>query len=91
MLEGDSSASPPFEWVVSRTCEEFNCLPSQAVKELLDDPTNLAIDIMELRSYARAKELLDNAKKPEDVPKSPAIDEVWMVQHELLKRRREGK
>lgn len=88
-MEGDS-VSPPFEWVISRICEEFHCLPTQAYKELMIDPLNMAIDIMELRSYANAKEILDHAKSESDIPKSSAIEQVWMVQHELLKRRREA-
>jgi hypothetical protein len=88
-LEGER-VSPPPEWVVSRVCEEFNCLPSQAVRELMNDPSNLALDIMELRAYSRAKEALDNAEKPDDVPNHPMIDRVFEVQYELLKRRKEG-
>lgn len=89
-MEGDPVLLP-YEWVISRVCEEFHCLPSQAVRELMNDPANLALDIMEFRAYARAKELLDNAKRPEDVPNSPLIEQVFLVQHELLKRRKEGK
>lgn len=69
-------------------CEEFHCLPSQAVRELMDDPSQIALDIMELRAYARAKECLDNAKDPKDVPDHPMIDRVFEIQAELLKRRR---
>jgi hypothetical protein len=87
-LEG-SSDEVPFEWVISRVCEEFNCLPSAAVRELMNDPAQMALDIIEFRAYARAKEALDNAKKPEDVPDSPMIEMVWLVQEEMLKRRKE--
>ena len=87
-MEGEGP--PPFEWVVSRVCEEFKCLPSQAVEELMNDPSHLALDIMEIRSYARAKEILDNAKKAEEVPKSKAIDRVWEITYELIERRKGG-
>ncbi len=94
-MEGDASNNSndtsdiPFEWIISRVCEEFNCLPSQAYREIMNDPSQMVFDIMELRSYARAKEILDNAKKEEDIPNSPAIDQVWMVQEELARRQKE--
>ena len=88
-MEGKESNIPtPFEWLVSRVCEEFHCLPSQAVDELLDND-RIVLDIMGLRAYARAKEAIDSAKRPEDVPDSPMVDQVFAVQAELLKRRRE--
>ena len=65
-------------------------MPSEALKELLDDPKQMALDILELRAYARAKEVLDNAKRPEDVPHSPMIDRVFLIQHEILKRKKAG-
>lgn len=86
-MQGEGDA--PFEWLVSRACEEFSCLPSQAVRELLDDPQQLALDVMELRAYARTKDALDNAKRPEDEPSGPMVEVVWDVMNELLRRRRE--
>lgn len=53
---------------MSRICEEFGCLPSEALRELEDDPQRLVLDVMELRAYARAKAALDNAKEPGDMP-----------------------
>jgi len=46
------------------------------------------MDILEFRSYARTKEIIDNAKDPKDVPDHPMVDQVFLIQHELLKRRR---
>ena len=89
MLEGEP-VSPPWEWVVSRVCEEFHCLPSQAVRELMNDPSQMALDIIDLRSYAQAKEILDNAKDSKDIPQSKSIDRVWEIMHELLKRQKGG-
>ena len=54
----------------------------------MNDPSQMAFDIIELRSYARAKEILDNAKDSREIPDSPAIDRVWEVQHELLGRQK---
>jgi hypothetical protein len=88
-LEGkNDEVKPPFEWVVSRICEEFHCLPTAAVNELFDDPGGMAIEILELRAYARAKEALDNAKSKNDVPSSPMVDKVMEIQSELVKRKR---
>lgn len=83
-------AIPPPEWLISRVCEEFGCLPSEAVRELMEDPTQLALDILELRAYARAKAALEQAERPEDVPRTRMVEEVWGVLHELLRRKRAG-
>lgn len=89
-MEGNPNVPIPFEWIISRICEEFHCLPSQAEKELFDDPKQMALDILELRAYARAKEMLDNAKRPEEVPDSPMIDRVFLIQHEIMGRKKAG-
>ena len=62
-------------------------MPSQAVQELMDND-QLVFDCIEVRSYQRAKELLDNAKSDKDIPDNPMIDTVFEIQHELIKRKR---
>lgn len=74
---------------MSRVCEEFHCLPSAAVRELMDDPSGLALEVMEQRAYARTKEQVDRASKDEDMPRGPMVDVVFEVQAELLRRHRE--
>lgn len=58
--------------MVSRVCEEFNCLPSRAVEELEEDP-NLIGTILILREFARRKTKYDRSGEA-DLP----ID--WMTQ-----------
>lgn len=82
----DRRGSSPGEWIISRICEEFNCTPSEAIEE----PLILILEILELRGYARAKEMLENCESEKDIKPSPSIDLVWMVQHELLKEKRSG-
>lgn len=83
----------PFEWLVSRVCEEFGCLPSQAVKELMDDPLQMATEIMSLRSYAEAKHILDNATAQKDIPQGmdKSIKQVMEIQAELMAAEKEEK
>jgi hypothetical protein len=84
VLNGDGS-EPPGEWVISRICEEFGCLPSQALRELeLGDP-DLVMTIFELRSYARAKSIVDNAEKQSDLKMTPEIRRVFEIELEALK------
>ncbi len=45
----------PFEWIVSRICEEFHCRPTEAMQELRDDRWRLTFAILEMRAYAHAK------------------------------------
>ena len=51
----------------------------------------MAFDIIELRAYARAKHILDNAKSEKDVPVSGIIDQVWDIQAEIFKRKRQAR
>jgi hypothetical protein len=72
-LEG---ASPPEAWVVSRICEEFGCLPSEAIRELEQDVRKQLFQIMQMRSYAAAKRRLDDMKPGENLDAVPMIDVV---------------
>lgn len=71
---------------MSRICEEFHCLPSQAIRELENCPGSLPLDILDLRSYQRTYDALRNAKSEDDVPKTPMVEAVWEVQQELFMR-----
>lgn len=72
--------------MVSRVCEEFGCLPSQAIAEL-EANDELVFDVLDSRAYSRAWEVVDAATSPDQVPESEMVDWVFLVQHELLKRR----
>ena len=62
-------------WIVSRLCEEFHCLPAQAERLWLDDPTDAAVQIMELRSYAAALRAYQQADgKVDQLDESPMMD-----------------
>lgn len=75
----------PFEWLVSRVCEEFNCLPSAAVREIMDDPGGMAMEIIRLRHYARTKDILDNAKTAADIPRGVDVSQVLEIQAEIMR------
>ena len=60
------------------------------MRELMNDPSEMTLEIIDLRAYAHAKEQVDSAKL-KDLPKNnKLIDRVFEIKHELLKRRREG-
>lgn len=60
------------------------------MRALLDDPEHLALEIIELRAYARTKEQLDAAKRAEDAPRGPVADLVMDIQAEIFRRRKEA-
>tara|TARA_R110000824_G_scaffold77787_1_gene196620 strand:- start:720 stop:977 length:258 start_codon:yes stop_codon:yes gene_type:complete len=72
-LEG---AEPPEAWVVSRICEEFGCLPSEAIRELETDTRKQIFQIMQMRAYANAKHRLDTMKPGDNLDDVPMIDRV---------------
>lgn len=79
---------PPDEWLISRVCEEFHCLPSDAQREL-DQDTGLVWTILRLRSLAAAKRELDTAaEQNRQATPSPAITYVISLEAEAMKQRR---
>ena len=93
----------PEEWLISRICEEFGCLPSQAVEELYEGPTQLVLDIIEIRAYAQAKRTVEQvyeaakarAEKGQDMggldlPASPMVQRVVEIQQEIERMQAEG-
>ena len=53
----------------------------------MEQPLYLALEIIELRAYARAKQALDNAQSLDQAPTGPMADLVWDVMAELHRRR----
>lgn len=49
--------------MLSQICQEFGCLPSQALKE----PAETLLRVRSLRSYARAKQAVALAESEADV------------------------
>lgn len=88
VLDGDPDAPVPWEWWVSRLCEEFHCLPSQALREWWAAPVGLLETILEYRAFAAAKAIVDAADRLEDIPQTPMTTLVQEVEFALAKQRR---
>jgi hypothetical protein len=83
-------ATAPYEWMISRFCEEFNCRPSEAIDELENDPNRLAETIMVLRSYSTIKDLVDKriAGQQVSVPDTPLLKIVLKnVERRVMERK----
>lgn len=88
VLDGED-VEPPFSWLLSRVCEEFSCTPSQAYREIMDDPTSSAMEIMRLRGYARAYDKVMQARKQKQgEPSGPDVEIVYLTQHEVVQEDR---
>lgn len=92
MLGADKTAPVPFAWWMSRLCEEFHCLPSQAYAEWerLQETewSGLLEDIIEARSYAGAKRIIDGAETAEArkrIPNEPIFNLVEEIEFELAR------
>ena len=66
---------PPDEWLISRICEEFHCTPLEA----LEQPLELTLDIIGLRAYSEAKQMIDTTEDKANLPQSPMIEMVWAI------------
>ena len=75
----NDDGDPPWEWVISRICEEFGVLPTQAIKELDKDPERLVYRIITLRAFARSKSHVDNAKKFSDIKMDRMVEKVLEI------------
>lgn len=60
--------------LISRICQEFNCLPSEAARELMEDPEQLVFSVMEARSYMACKEAYDSTTSETDDKLEPWLD-----------------
>jgi hypothetical protein len=74
----------PREFVLSRFCEEFHCLPSQAYREWRRAPVGLLETILEMREYVRVKRIYDSAPSAAALPDSPLLELVRAFDFELV-------
>ena len=72
---------PPWEWIESQIIAEFGWPPSVINRE---SPRKL-LEIIRLRSHARAHEEVRKATDPENPPKGPHIDRYHEVLKELVR------
>ena len=61
-------------------CEEFHCLPAEAGEALENDEGGIILTIINLRSYAHAKNSWDTSPK---TAKGPAVEQVKEIELEL--------
>lgn len=74
-------------------------MPSQAVRELYEGPSQLVLDIMELRAYAQAKRTVEQVYEAAksraergqdmaglDLPDTPMVKRVIEIQKELERK-----
>lgn len=87
LLNGETRETPD-AWIVSRVCEEFRCLPSQAVRELEDEDAELVFAVLEMRAFARAKAEVERpGLKAGDLNmRDPMIRRVFELEAEALKQ-----
>ena len=57
------------------------------MRELLDDPRQMALDIIELRAYAAVKYAIDHARTRDAIPDHPMADRVFEIVQELQRRK----
>lgn len=69
----DDDGALPFAYWISRVCEEFQCLPSEAERELRRQPVGWIEEVIEARHYAKAKEVYDRAPNKADVVKNDPL------------------
>lgn len=87
LLSGVDDGSPmPDDWLLSRICEEFQCVPSVADAEFEDDPVRI-LNILEMRGFARAKEAMD--RDGDKVKMTPTVRLVMQIEAEQMKARAE--
>jgi tRNA isopentenyl-2-thiomethyl-A-37 hydroxylase MiaE len=89
----DDDGPLPQSYYIARICEEFQCLPSDADRELRRQEVGWLEEIIEARHYAKAKALYDRSEdRPALVKGDPLMRLVEENEYEhagdLIKRRR---
>jgi hypothetical protein len=74
---------------VSRVCEEFGCLPAAAEHALDNDPSQMILTIMKLRSFARNKEVYDNCKSRKDLPQNGMMDLLLEIEFDQIESKKD--
>jgi hypothetical protein len=90
-LDNVQGAIPPWEFILGQLCDEFSCLPSDLDPSLGTDggeDPELLTTIMLYRSYARAKQRLDDAESEADIKITPMIERVLDTIQYLMERRK---
>lgn len=47
----------------------------------------LVLDIIDLRGYARTRDMVERSKPGDDIEMTPMVEQVFAVQHALMQRR----
>ena len=81
----------PIEWWIARLCEEFHCLPSAALREWRQAPAGLLETVIEMRAFVAAKQVVDQARKREDIPQTPMTDLVQAIEFDLAQEALDGR
>lgn len=85
-LSLDGQGPQPFTQWLSRVCEEFHCLPSEAWREQQRLPVGLLEEIIEARAYASLKMMFDSATTAEAhsaLPDTPLMVLVMQITAEV--------
>jgi len=73
----------PVIWWVSRLCEEFHCLPSQAWREYQNLPSGIIEEILEARQYVSVRNAYEQATDTAKLPQSEMLDLVREIDFSL--------
>jgi hypothetical protein len=74
---------------VSRVCQEFQCLPSAAKRELEDDPERMAEQILSIRAYAETKRVYDeHSQRGDQAGELPQLPLMALVVRNEFERQR---
>ena len=60
--------------MVLLVCEAFHCLPSEADAEMERLPAGTLLDLIQMRSFANALDLVERTKDWNELPKTPMVD-----------------
>ena len=62
---------------------------ASSILDAARQPLALALEIVELRAYAQAKVMVEEAKSQDDLPDHPMVAMVWEVTADLVQAERE--
>lgn len=81
---GKPLPDPPYEWILSRICEEFHIDPPRAAAIWDDDPILIA-QVLELRAFAGAKAHIDGAKDWSELKLTDMVRRYMRIEADVMK------
>lgn len=76
---------PEVAWV-ARICEEFHCLPTEAIREIRRAPDGLIAQVIDAKHFMATFAMYEAAEHKDHLPKTPMLELLQEIEFEEIRR-----